>query len=120
MEIFIPPYLRGHEHLAKGCVNARGGFRVDRVVVTRSGTLNHTLFPRVRPENHLLKVVADNLVVTGQQEDRWGAYSSGVGQAVQLIRNLPRERDRQQPEIPPSMCPEDELPQRRRVLNEQS
>ena len=34
-----------------------------------SGSINQCFVPRVRLENHLLKPVADNLVVAGQQED---------------------------------------------------
>ncbi len=92
--------LRGREHLPNGRVNARRGFRVNRVVVPRTGTINQCFVPRVRSENHLLKPVADDLVVTRQQEDRRGMDSSGVGDAVQFVRNPPRERNRQEPEIP--------------------
>src|SRR6266849_10487932 len=112
--------LRGREHLTNGCVNARRGFRVNRVVVPCTGTLNQCFVPRVRSENHLLKPVADNLVVTGQQEDRRGMDSSGVGDAVQFVRNPPRERNSQKPEIPPPVLPDNELLQRRWVLKEHS
>src|SRR6266849_1743586 len=112
--------LRGREHLSNGCVNPRRGFRVNRVVVPRTGTIDQCFVPRVRSENHLLKPVADDLVFTGQQEDRRGMDSSGVGDAVQFVRNPPRERNRHEPEIPPPVLPDNELPQRRWALNQQS
>ena len=108
------------EHLPNGFVNARRGFRVDGIIVARTRMNNDCFVARVRLQNHPLKPVAHNLVVIGQQEDRRGMNSSRVGDTVQFVRNLPRDRNRQQPEIPPSVCSDDELPQRRWVLNEQS
>src|SRR6266487_369885 len=68
----------------------------------------------------MLKPGRDYFILFREQKDGWFMNRFGVGNAVEVFWNLQRERTRQQPQIPPAKLAQDHLPERRRIMQNQS
>src|SRR5437867_2150864 len=55
-------------------------------------------------------------VMFSQEENTWRGNGPGVGDTIEFVRDLQCDRARQQPQVPPPEFPQDQLAQRRWVM----
>ena len=90
------------------------------IVVTGAGEWNDPLFTSVGVNDQTLKARRDDFIIGGEKKNGGHVTRAGVRHAVEFGRNFERHRTGEEPEIPPAELPEDDLPQGRRIMQNQA
>src|SRR6266446_9054769 len=86
----------------------------------RAGQINHAFFAGKSVEYQTLKLGWDDLILLGQNEKSGNLNALCVFQTVQFARKFQSDRTGQQPEVPPPEMTQNDLPQGRRIVKNDS
>src|SRR5713101_4318302 len=82
--------------------------------------MNDSLFSSVSVDDELLKTRSDNFILLCEQENSRRMHSFCVAYTVELARDLRGNRSGEQPKIPPAVLVQNHLPQRGRIVQDQT
>src|SRR6266487_3078953 len=89
-------------------------------VMMSAGQRDYALFARISVNHEAVIARCDHFIFFREQEGSGRVNRFAVCNAVEISRDLQGKRTCQQPEIPPAELAQDHLPQRRRILKDQS
>src|SRR4051812_26954429 len=98
----------------------REGCVCDGIVMAGVWERDNPFFAGVSIDDELLKSPRDDFIVFGQEENGGSVARARVRDAVQLRWNFLSHGPGEEPEVPPPELPQDNLTQRRRIVQDQS
>lgn len=91
---------------------------LDRIVMMGARERDDSLFAGVGIDDKALKTGRDHFVVLGEKKNSRHPTGAGVCDAVEICWNFERHRAGKKPEVPPAELPENDLPQRHRIVQD--
>ena len=92
----------------------------NRRIMAGAGERDDAFFARVRVDDESLESRCNDFVFFGEKEDCRHVAGARVGDAVEIARDFLGHGAGEQPEIPPAKLPEDNLPERGRVVEDEA
>ena len=88
--------------------------------MARAGQRDDALFSGVSVDDQALELRRDDFIIFREEENGRHANGPGVGDAVQIGWKFFRHRSGKEPQVPPAELAQDDLPQGRRVVQDQA